>query len=57
MCYNPDAIATSEIELGTFELKPSGNEFSVVVTGSNPQAEQGYMFGLDYLRLQPVGAP
>lgn len=53
--YNPEVILSQEIDLGTFDLKATGNELSAVVTGANALAEKGYMFGLDYLRLLPVG--
>lgn len=52
--YNPDVVPTPEVELGTFPLKAGANELTVTVTGANPQAIKGYMFGLDYLMLKPV---
>ncbi len=55
--YNPDVQVTREMDLGVFDLRQGSNEFSATITGANPQAEKEYMFGLDYLRLQPVAAP
>ncbi|HNQ90473.1 MAG TPA: DUF2961 domain-containing protein [Verrucomicrobiota bacterium] len=52
--YNPDVKPTAEIDLGVFDLKAGDNEFSVTVIGANPKAQPSYMFGLDYLKLQPV---
>jgi hypothetical protein len=55
--YAPEVKVSQEMPLGTFNLKQGSNEFSAIITGANPQAEKGYMFGLDYLRLEPVTAP
>jgi hypothetical protein len=52
--YNPEVQPSSEMELGTFELKADGNELSVKVVGANENAIKAYMFGLDYLLLKPV---
>lgn len=54
--FNQKVIVSPEIELGVFELKKQ-NELSVRVVGANPQADKQHMFGLDYLRLEPVREP
>lgn len=45
-------IVTEEESLGTFELTEGENTFEVQIIGTNPEAKPGYMFGLDYLRLE-----
>jgi hypothetical protein len=52
--YHVEVKPTGERDLGVFELRPDENQLSVTVVGANPQAVKSYMFGLDYLRLQPV---
>lgn len=52
--YNPEVKPSEEMDLGVFELKAGENEFSSTVVGANAQAVKAYMFGLDYLRLQPA---
>ena len=43
----------NEIELGVFELTRGQNRITAEVVGSNEQAVKAYMFGLDYIRLEP----
>ena len=52
--YLPDVKPSEERDLGVFELKARDNELAVTVVGANAQAVKAYMFGLDYLRLQPA---
>lgn len=52
--YNPDVKPSDQINLGEFELKQTGNEFSVTVVGANEKAIKSYMFGLDYILLKPA---
>lgn len=52
--YNDVVKVSDQIELGTFDLKAGANEFSATITGANPQAENGHLFGLDYLLLKPA---
>ena len=52
--YAPEVTPTSEIELGNFDLKAKNNELGVRVTGANAKAAPGLLFGLDYLRLEPL---
>jgi hypothetical protein len=52
--YNPDVVPSAEMNLGVFELRAGDNEFSATVEGANPAAVKAYMFGLDYLRIEPV---
>jgi len=52
--YSPDVKSTGQVDLGVFDLRGGGNEFSATVVGANEQAVKAYMFGLDYLLLKPV---
>jgi hypothetical protein len=52
--YNKEVQATKEIDLGIFDLKEGENEFSTTIVGANEKAVKAYMFGMDYLRLDPV---
>jgi len=52
--YNPSIALSDEIELGEFNLRPSGNVLRVEAVGANEKAAKSYMFGLDYIRLEPV---
>ena len=52
--YNDGVQPSKEMDLGVFELKPQGNEFSATVVGANEKAVRSYMLGLDYLRLKPI---
>jgi hypothetical protein len=52
--HTPNPKPGDEIELGSFELKKTGNTLGVTATGSHPDAVKAFMFGLDYLRLEPV---
>ncbi len=51
--YAPEVTITPEIELGIFALKDKNNQFEVKVNGTNAQSA-GALFGLDYLRLEPI---
>ena len=52
--YSPNVVVRDEADLGTFELKAGGNELKVKTVGANEKADKAYMFGLDYLRLEPA---
>lgn len=50
-----DGIRVSdERVLGVFELQRGENTLEAEVVGTNPKAIRRFMFGLDYLRLEPV---
>jgi hypothetical protein len=53
-CYSPELTVADEVEVGVFDLKAGENQLSAEVIGSNDRAIKQYMFGLDYVRLQPV---
>ena len=52
--YNPDVIPTKLLAFGTRELTKGTHELTVEITGANAKAIKAYMFGLDYLLLNPV---
>lgn len=52
--YNKGIKLRDEIKLGEFELKAGENRLSATVVGANEKAVKAYMFGLDYIRLEPV---
>ncbi len=52
--FNNGVIATGELDLGIHELAAGEHRLTVEITGANDKAVKSYMFGLDYLRLQPV---
>jgi hypothetical protein len=47
-----ESVTHEEVELGAFDLVKGGNTLTVTVIGSNPQAAERRMFGLDYVRLE-----
>ena len=48
---SPDVVSTGEVNFGDHVLTAGPHRLVVSVTGANPKAVKGYMFGLDYLRL------
>lgn len=48
--------AADEHELGVFELKAGENRLAFAITGANVNAAPGYMFGLDYVRLEAAAS-
>ncbi len=52
--YHNGVTPSKERDLGVFDLPAGQNRLGVEVVGSNAQAVKRYMFGLDYLRLEPV---
>ena len=52
--HNSDVIPTGELDLGTHELTAGEHKLSVEIIGANPKAGKKFMFGLDYVKLEPV---
>ncbi len=48
-----NGVANDEVSLGVHTLAAGQHKLTVELVGSNPQAVDSYMFGLDYLRLVP----
>jgi len=52
--YNDGVVVSSEVNLGTFELTQGENRLGAEITGANEKAVKAYLFGLDYVRLEPA---
>jgi hypothetical protein len=52
--FHTRVIAADERLLGELDLAAGGQRLIVQIVGCNDQAKKGYMFGLDYLRLERV---
>ena len=52
--YNPVVTLSERIQLGVVELAEGRNTFAAEIVGANERAVKEYMFGLDYLMLEPV---
>jgi putative heme-binding domain-containing protein len=51
--YNfPDVVTSGELDWGTHALEAGEHKLEVKITGANPAAVKGYMFGLDYVKLE-----
>ena len=51
--YRESLSATGPASLGVLDLKQGENQLTVTMLGANPAAEPNYVFGLDYLKIQP----
>ena len=52
--YSSDPIPSDEVDLGQHVLNSGEHSFGVKIVGVNELAEEAYMFGIDYLRLEKV---
>jgi hypothetical protein len=52
--YNEGIKLSPEHDLGVHELAAGENKLAAEVTGANAKAVKAYMFGLDYVKLEPV---
>ena len=52
--YHPSVIPTGPMTLGSQKLSAGTHHLQVEITGSNPKAIKNYMFGLDYVKIEPV---
>jgi hypothetical protein len=52
--YDPEVVPTGPVNLGTHELSAGEHKLTVEITGANPSAVKAYMFGLDYVKLEPA---
>jgi hypothetical protein len=50
--YNNGVVATGVLDMGTHELSKGRHVLRVEIVGANEKAVKGYMFGLDYLKLE-----
>lgn len=53
--YNDRVIVSGVVDLGNHELDARQHKLTVEVVGTNPHTAQGYMVGIDYVKLEPVG--
>lgn len=52
--FNADTvIVTDELDWGTHDLSAGEHKLTIKITGANSQAVQAFMFGLDYVKLDP----
>ncbi len=53
--YNAGVVATDPpVELGIHELSAGEHKLTVEITGANAAAKKSYLFGLDYLNIDPM---
>ncbi len=52
--YNPSVIPSGALALGDFPLTAGEHRLSVEILGANEKAIKNYMFGLDYVKMEPV---
>lgn len=52
--YSTSVIPTGLVDLGVFDLSAGSNEWIAEITGSNPNANSGNGYGLDFLMLAPA---
>ncbi|MBI5863755.1 MAG: DUF2961 domain-containing protein [Planctomycetes bacterium] len=55
--YGEGIKLTDEIDLGVCELNAGENPLTATVVGANEKAVKAYMFGLDYVKLDPAAKP
>jgi len=51
--YNPSVIPSGPLPMGSHELASGEHKLGVEILGANPKAITNYMFGLDYVKLEP----
>ena len=52
--YHPSVVPTGPLAMGTRELAAGEHKLTVEITGANEKAIKAYMFGLDYVKLEPA---
>jgi len=52
--YNREVVPTGALDMGRHDLTAGQHKLSVEITGANPAAVKSYMFGLDYVKLEPA---
>ena len=51
--YRPDLTAPGPASLGVHQFRAGPNQLAFRMTGANPDAEKNYIFGIDYVKLEP----
>jgi len=52
--YNPAVVPTGAMSFGTHELERGKHNLTIEIVGANENVGKRYMFGLDYVKLEPV---
>jgi hypothetical protein len=52
--YHPSVIPTGALAMGACDLTAGEHKLTVEIMGANDKAIKNYMFGLDYVKLEPV---
>jgi hypothetical protein len=52
--YDPNVVPSGVKSLGNFDLTAGDHTLTAEITGANQSAVPSYMFGLDYVLLEPV---
>jgi hypothetical protein len=52
--YNASVTPTGAVSFGTHELTRGKHNLTVEIVGANEKASKRHMFGLDYVKLEPV---
>jgi len=54
--FNNGVVATGELDMGIHQLDKGEHKLRFEIVGANEKAVKNYMLGLDYIKLQEVGA-
>src|SRR5262249_50619549 len=52
--YDRSVVLSGAVSMGKHQLSSGEHKFSVEILGANPKSITNYMFGLDYVKLEPV---
>ena len=52
--YHESVVATGLLAMGEHELTAGDHKLTVEIVGANDKAIKSYMFGLDYVKLDPL---
>jgi hypothetical protein len=52
--YNRSVVLSGPVSMGKHQLTSGQHKLTVEIVGANPKAITNYMFGLDYVKLDPV---
>ncbi len=52
--YHDGVVPTGAVDLGESDLSAGDHHLTAQIVGANPKAVKSYMFGFDYLLLEPV---
>ncbi len=52
--YHPSVIPTGLVAMGEQHLTAGDHKLTIEIVGANDEAIKSYMFGLDYVKLDPL---